>query len=155
LRAFEDLSRQGKIRSWGVSNFDVDDMEELTGLAGGDDCLTNQVLYNLSRRGIEWDLLPWSRRHQMRIMAYSPVEQGRLLSHPGLDGVVKRHGATPAQIALAWVLNSGCIAIPRARAEAHVRENRAAADIRLTGQDLAELDRSFPPPRHKEPLATL
>jgi diketogulonate reductase-like aldo/keto reductase len=155
LRAFQDLTEQGKIRSWGVSNFDLDDMEELTGLTGGDACVTNQVLYNLTRRGIEWDLLPWSQRHHMPVMAYSPIEQGRLLSHRGLDAVVKRHGATPAQIALAWVLNSGSIAIPRARADAHVRENRAAADIRLTEQDLADLDRSFPPPRRKEPLGML
>jgi diketogulonate reductase-like aldo/keto reductase len=155
LRAFQDLTQQGKIRSWGVSNFDVDDMEELTELAGGAAAVTNQVLYNLTRRGIEWDLLPWSRRNQMPITAYSPIEQGRLLSNRGLDEVVKRHGATPAQIALAWVLNSGSIAIPRARSEAHVRENRAASDIRLTTQDLADLDRSFPPPRRKEPLAVL
>jgi len=155
VRAFQDLTQQGKIRSFGVSNFDLDDMQELTGLPGGDACVTNQVLYNLTRRGIEWDLLPWSRRQHMPIMAYSPIEQGRLLSHRGLDAIVKRHGATPAQIALAWVLNSGCIAIPRARADAHVRENRAAADIRLTQQDLADLDRSFPPPRRKEPLGML
>jgi diketogulonate reductase-like aldo/keto reductase len=155
LRAFQDLIQQGKIRSWGVSNFDVDDMEELTKLAGGAEAVTNQVLYNLTRRGIEWDLLPWCRRNQMPITAYSPIEQGRLLSNRGLDEVVKRHGATPAQIALAWVLNSGSIAIPRARSEAHVRENRAASDIRLTTQDLADLDRSFPPPRRKEPLAVL
>jgi diketogulonate reductase-like aldo/keto reductase len=155
LRAFQDLTQQGKIRSWGVSNFDVDDVEELTELAGGAAAVTNQVLYNLTRRGIEWDLLPWCRRNHMPITAYSPIEQGRLLSNRGLDEVVKRHGATPAQIALAWVLNSGSIAIPRARSEAHVRENRAASDIRLTTQDLADLDRSFPPPRRKEPLAVL
>jgi diketogulonate reductase-like aldo/keto reductase len=155
LHAFQDLTQQGKIRSWGVSNFDVDDMEELTKLAGGSGCVTNQVLYNLTRRGIEWDLLPWCRRNHMPITAYSPIEQGRLLSNRGLEEVVKRHGATPAQIALAWVLNSGSIAIPRARSDAHVRENRAASDIRLTTQDLADLDRSFPPPRRKEPLATL
>jgi diketogulonate reductase-like aldo/keto reductase len=155
LHAFQDLTQQGKIRSWGVSNFDVDDMEELAELAGGAASVTNQVLYNLTRRGIEWDLLPWCRRNHMPIMAYSPIEQGRLLSNRGLDEVVKRHGATPAQIALAWVLNSGSIAIPRARSEAHVRENRAASDLRLSTQDLADLDRSFPPPRRKEPLAVL
>jgi diketogulonate reductase-like aldo/keto reductase len=155
LHAFQDLTRHGKIRSWGVSNFDVDDMEELTELAGGAGAVTNQVLYNLTRRGIEWDLLPWCRRNHMPITAYSPIEQGRLLANRGLDEVVKRHGATAAQIALAWVLNSGSIAIPRARSEAHVRENRAASDIRLTPQDLADLDRSFPPPRRKEPLAVL
>jgi diketogulonate reductase-like aldo/keto reductase len=155
LQAFQHLSQQGKIRSWGVSNFDLDDMEELTDLAGGADSVTNQVLYNLTRRGIEWDLLPWCRRNHMPITAYSPIEQGRLLSHRSLDEVAKRHGATPAQIALAWVLNSGGIAIPKARSDAHVRDNRAAADIQLTTQDLADLDRSFPPPRRKEPLAVL
>lgn len=155
LHAFQDLIQQGKIRSWGVSNFDVDDMEELTELAGGAAAVTNQVLYNLTRRGIEWDLRPWCRRNHVPITAYSPIEQGRLLSNRGLDEVVKRYGSTPAQIALAWVLSSGSIAIPRARSAAHVRENRAAADIRLTTQDLLDLDRSFPPPRRKEPLAVL
>jgi diketogulonate reductase-like aldo/keto reductase len=155
LHGFQNLIQQGKIRSWGVSNFDVEDMEELRDLAGGAGCVTNQVLYNLTRRGIEWDLLPWCRRNRIPITAYSPIEQGRLQSHRGLDEVAKRHGATPAQIALAWVLNSGSIAIPKAGSEAHVRENRAAADIRLTTQDLAVLDRSFPPPRRKEPLAVL
>lgn len=155
LHGFQHLIQQGKIRSWGVSNFDVEDMEELTDLAGGADCVTNQVLYNLTRRGIEWDLLPWCRRNHIPITAYSPIEQGRLQSHRGLDEVAKHHDATPAQIALAWVLHSGSIAIPKAVSEAHVRENRAAADIRLTTQDLAVLDRSFPPPRRKEPLAVL
>ncbi len=155
LQAFQHLVQQGKIRSWGVSNFDVDDLEALAELAGGADSVTNQVLYNLTRRAIEWDLLPWCRRHHMPITAYSPIEQGRLLSHRGLDEVVQRHGATRAQIALAWVLNSGSLAIPKAHSSAHVRDNRAAADIRLTTQDLADLDRSFPPPRRKEPLAVL
>lgn len=155
LRAFEALVEQGKIRCWGVSNFDVDDMEELTELAGGDAAATNQVLYNLVRRGIEWDLVPWCRQRQIPIMAYSPVEQGRLLTHKGLPEVAKRHGATPAQIALAWVLNSGSIAIPRARSDAHVRENRAALDIHLTPEDLAELDEAFTPPTRKQALDLL
>jgi diketogulonate reductase-like aldo/keto reductase len=155
LQAFQALAQQGKIRHWGVSNFDVDDMEELTRLSGGDAVVTNQVLYNLTRRGIEWDLLPWCQRNHVSIMAYSPIEQGRLLSHDSLDEVAKRHGATRAQIALAWVLNSGAIAIPRARSEAHVRENRAVLDIHLTAEDLSDLDRSFPPPQRKESLSTL
>jgi diketogulonate reductase-like aldo/keto reductase len=155
LQGFQALAQQGKIRHWGVSNFGVDDMEELTRLPGGDAVVTNQVLYNLTRRGIEWDLLPWCRRNSTAIMAYSPIEQGRLLSHEALDEVAKRHGATRAQTALAWVLNSGAIAIPRARSDIHVRENRASLDIRLTAQDLSDLDRSFPPPRRKEPLGTL
>jgi diketogulonate reductase-like aldo/keto reductase len=152
LQAFLELQKQGKIRHWGVSNFDVDDMEELTQLAGAEGAATNQVLYNLSRRGIEWDLLPWCRDRKIPIMAYSPIEQGRLLTHRGLRDVAKRHGATPAQIALAWVLHSGSIAIPRARSDIHVRENRAVLDIQLTAQDLAELDESFPPPHARQSL---
>ena len=152
LQAFLELQNQGKIRYWGVSNFDVDDMEELTQLTGGDTAATNQVLYNLSRRGIEWDLIPWCQHRKIPIMAYSPIEQGRLLAHRGLRDVAKRHGATPAQIALAWVLHSGSIAIPRARTDVHVRENLAALDLQLTAQDLAELDQSFPPPRARQSL---
>src|SRR6187399_2498652 len=117
LQAFQELERQGKIRYWGVSNLDVDDMEELTQLTGGDTVATNQVLYNLSRRGIEFDLVPWCRQRRIPIMAYSPIEQGRLLTHRGLRGVAKRHEATPAQIALAWALQTGSIVIPRARDE--------------------------------------
>jgi len=155
LQGFQELVQQGKIRHWGVSNFYVDDMEQLTQLPGGDAAVTNQVLYNLTRRGIEWDLRPWCQRNNVSIMAYSPIEQGRLLSHDSLDVVAKRHGASRAQIALAWVLNSGAIAIPRARTDAHVRENRAVLNIHLTAQDLADLDRSFPPPRRKESLSIL
>lgn len=155
LEAFARLTEQGKIRYWGVSNFDVDDMEELVGLPGGGAVATNQVLYNLTRRAIEWDLLPWSRERGIPVMAYSPIEQGRLLSERVLGEVAERHRVTPAQIALAWVLRSGAIAIPRARSLDHVRENRAALDISLTKQDLADLDRAFPPPRGKRPLEML
>jgi diketogulonate reductase-like aldo/keto reductase len=155
LRGFESLVQQGKARYWGVSNFDVDDMEELVALPGGSRVATDQILYNLTRRGVEWDLLPWCRRHDIPAMAYSPIEQGHLLSDAKLRDVAKRHGATPAQIALAWVLRSGVIAIPRARSEGHVRENRAALDIVLTEEDLADLDRSFPPPSAKRPLETI
>lgn len=155
LQAFESLVGQGKTRHWGVSNFDLEDMEELVALPGGGRVATDQILYNLVRRGIEWDLLPWCRRHGIPTMAYSPIEQGRLLSDEQLRDVAKRHGATPAQIALAWVLRSGAIAIPRARTEAHVRENRAALDIVLTQKDLADLDRAFPPPAAKRPLETI
>lgn len=155
LRGFESLVRQGKTRYWGVSNFDVDDMEELVALPGGDRVATDEILYNLARRGVEWDLLPWCRRRDIPAIAYSPIEQGRLLSDTKVRGVAKRHGATPAQIALAWVLRSGAIAIPRARSEAHVHENRAALDILLTEEDLADLDRAFPPPRAKRPLETI
>jgi diketogulonate reductase-like aldo/keto reductase len=131
-----------------VSNFDQSDMEELWGLDGGTDCATNQVLYNLSRRGIEHDLMPWCLERHVPIMAYSPVEQGRLLRHRELQGIAQRHKATAAQVALAWVMRQdGVIAIPKAGSVAHVQENRAALDLRLTADDLAALDRAFPPPR--------
>jgi diketogulonate reductase-like aldo/keto reductase len=157
LDAFDTLIGAGKIRNWGVSNFDVADMEELVVLPIGADVATDQVLYNLGRRGIEYDLLPWCQRNGVPIMAYSPIEQGRLLRHPALMTVASRHGgATPAQVALAWVLRQeGICAIPRASKPAHVRENRAALDLRLTSQDLVDLDRAFPPPTRKQPLAML
>ncbi|HEY4211307.1 MAG TPA: aldo/keto reductase [Steroidobacteraceae bacterium] len=155
LTAFAKLVEQGKIRYWGVSNFDVDDLNELLALRGGEQCATNQILYNLTRRGIEWDLLPWSRQRHMPLMAYSPVEQGRLLSNPALHRVAARHSATAAQVALAWVLRSGAIAIPRSRSLEHVRENRASLDIALTPEDLSDLDRAYPPPKRKEPLGML
>jgi diketogulonate reductase-like aldo/keto reductase len=153
LEGFEALLRAGKIRYWGVSNFDVADMMELRSIRGGAEAATDQVLYNLTRRGIEWELLPWCREHRMPIMAYSPIEQGRLLGHPVLRDVAARHGATPAQAALAWVLrHSDVIAIPRSGKPEHVEENRAALDLQLTEQDLAALDRAFPPPSGPRPL---
>jgi diketogulonate reductase-like aldo/keto reductase len=156
LHAFAALVKAGKTRYWGVSNFDVDDLKELFSLAGGDAVATNQVLYNLTRRGIEWDLLPWCRRRGIPVMAYSPIEQGQLLSHPELRRIADRHHAVPAQIALAWVLQTaGVIAIPRTGTPAHVRDNRAALDIRLTDEDLAQLNRAFPPPTSKRPLEML
>jgi diketogulonate reductase-like aldo/keto reductase len=156
LHAFAALVKAGKTRFWGVSNFDVDDLKELYSLAGGDGVVTDQVLYNLTRRGIEWDLLPWCRRHGLPVMAYSPIEQGRLLSHPELRRIADRHHAVPAQIALAWVLQTaGVIAIPRTGKSAHVRDNRAALDIHLTQEDVAELNRAFPPPTEKRPLEML
>jgi diketogulonate reductase-like aldo/keto reductase len=156
LDAFETLVQTGKARHWGVSNFDVSDVEELMGLPGGSAVQTNQVLYNLTRRGIEYDLLPWCRERGLPIMAYSPIEQGRLLNHPGLASVAARHDATPAQVALAWLLRQdNLIVIPRARTLRHVRENRAALDLRLTKMDLVELDREFPQPTEKKPLEML
>jgi len=153
VEAFEALKRAGKIRHWGVSNFDTDDMEELSSLPSGQNCQTNQVLYNLARRGPDFDLAPWSRARSMPLMAYSPVEQGQLARNSRLDAVAARHGTTPAQVALAWVLaQPSVIAIPKAVQPEHVRQNVAAADIRLTPEDLAELDRAFPPPRGKRPL---
>jgi diketogulonate reductase-like aldo/keto reductase len=156
LAAFQTLQKKGSIRYWGVSNFDVDDMEELIALIGGSACAGNQVLYNLRRRGIEAGLLPWCRERSLPIQAYSPIEQGRLLRDRTLTGVAIRHRATPAQIALAWVLRqSDMMVIPKATTLEHVRENRAALDIALTEQDLAELDRAFPPPKGPRALELL
>ncbi|SDF00618.1 aldo/keto reductase [Terriglobus roseus] len=156
IEAFQALLQAGKIRCWGVSNFDVSDMEELAGLSGGSDVSTNQVLYNLTRRGIEFDLLPWCHQRTMPVMAYSPIEQGRMLGHPELQKVAERHSATPAQVALAWILrDKEVIAIPRAGEPSHVRENRGAVDLRLSEKDLEELDRAFPPPRRKVQLEML
>jgi diketogulonate reductase-like aldo/keto reductase len=156
LGGFEALLEAGAIRYWGVSNFDVGDMEELFALPGGRACASNQVLYNLRRRGIEAGLVPWSREHGVPIMAYSPIEQGRLLRDRALAAVAARHNATPAQIALLWVLRQrDMLVIPKAGSETHVRENRAALDIALTREDLAELDRAFPPPRGPRPLELL
>lgn len=156
VAAFEDLKAAGKIRHWGVSNFDTDDMEDLFGLPSGANCQANQVLYNLSRRGIEFDLLPWSRQRSMPVMAYSPIEQGALAENRAVAAVAARHDATPAQIALAWVMRAGgVIAIPKAVKADHVRQNVAALDIALTTEDLAELDRAFAPPARKRPLETI
>jgi diketogulonate reductase-like aldo/keto reductase len=156
VRALEALTRSGAIRYWGVSNFDVDDMEDLVALPGGAAVQTNQVLYNLSRRGIEYDLLPWSQRRGLPIMAYSPIEQGRLLADPSLREVAARHDATAAQVALAWVLHhDSVIAIPKAATVEHVKHNRAAAELQLTEHDLATLDRAFASPTEPRPLELL
>jgi diketogulonate reductase-like aldo/keto reductase len=158
LEAFEALSKAGKIRDFGVSNFDRSDMQEARALPGGDRIALDQVLYNLMRRGIEWDLLPWCREHATPLMAYSPLEsganeKGRMLDNPRLKSISLRHGASPAQIALAWLLRQdGVIAIPKAVNAAHVRENRGALDVVLMDRDLAELDLAFPPPSRQGPL---
>lgn len=155
LEGFFDLEKAGKIRHWGVSNFDVADMEDLLA-AGGAAVATNQVLYNLTRRGIEYDLFGWSKAHRLPIMAYSPIEQGRLLDHPALAGIAEKRSATPAQVALAFVLERpDVIAIPKSSTERHVRENAAAADIALTDDELRALDAAFPPPKRKVPLEML
>ncbi|MFJ5991683.1 aldo/keto reductase [Lentzea sp. NPDC092896] len=154
LDGFSALLDAGKIRHWGVSNLDLGDMRELTALPGF--CQTNQILYNLSRRGPEHDLLPWHASTGIPIMAYSPVEQGRLLDSPALAAVARRHDATPAQVALAWVLRLPQVcAIPKAGSAAHVRENARALELRLTPEDIADLDRAFPPPAGPSPLAML
>lgn len=156
LEAFQELTAAGKIRHWGVSNFDTDDMDELAALPGGADCATDQVLYNLTRRGIEFDLLPWCRERRIPLMAYSPIEQGRLLGHAVLKEVAARHGTTPAQAALAWLLRQpDVIVIPKATDPGHVRENRAALNLKLTPHDLADLDKAFPAPARKRPLEML
>jgi diketogulonate reductase-like aldo/keto reductase len=155
LDAFHSLVQSGDIRHWGVSNLDTAEMEELIELDGGE-VATNQVLYNLARRGIEYDLLPWCRALRIPVMAYSPIEQGRLLANHTLHRVASRHNATAAQIALAWVLRQrDVIAIPKAATLDHVRENREAFDITLTREDLDDLDREFRPPSRKVPLELL
>jgi diketogulonate reductase-like aldo/keto reductase len=156
VEAFEALVRAGKIRGWGVSNLDPADMEELSAVPGGAAVQTDQVLYNPSRRGIELDLLPWCRARRIPMMAYSPLEQGRILGHRALRDVAARHGATPAQVALAWVLREGGVcAIPKASSRAHVEENLGALGLRLGPEDLAEIDRAFPAPSGPQPLEML
>lgn len=152
--AFETLKRSGAIGAWGVSNFDVDDMEELLAVPGGKACATNQVLYNLTARGIEYDLLGWSADHAVPVMAYSPLgNDNRMLRHPELQRIAHARSATAAQVALAFVLaRPNVIAIPKATGLDHVAENRAAANLKLTTADLAALDAAFPPPRRKQSL---
>jgi diketogulonate reductase-like aldo/keto reductase len=153
LAGFDDLLRAGKIRYWGVSNFDVPDMEELAGLPDGSAVATDQVLYNLSRRGIEYDLMPWCEQRNIPIMAYSPLEQGRLMGNAELSRIAADHSATPAQIALAWVLRKErLIAIPKAGTPGHVKQNRIALSTQLTPDELDALGRAFPPPDHKVAL---
>lgn len=157
VEAFETLRAAGKIARWGVSNFDVDDLEELAEVADLQGCAVNQVLYNPEHRGIEYDLLPFQHTARMPVMAYSPIGQGGgLLRSPALLAVAKRHDASPAQVALAWALRQqGVIAIPKAGTAAHAVENAAALRLSLTAGDLAEIDRAFPPPRRKQPLAMI
>jgi diketogulonate reductase-like aldo/keto reductase len=157
VAAFEALRAAGKIRRWGVSNFDTADMEELAGVPLGGGCAANQVLYHPDSRGLEYDLLPWCSRHRMPIMAYSPIGQGgRLLRSRALAEVARRHGATPAQIAIAWGLrHKGLISIPKAVDLAHLRENARAAEITLSSEDLATIDAVHPPPARKQSLDIL
>ncbi|MBR0669888.1 aldo/keto reductase [Neoroseomonas soli] len=155
VEGFEALRRAGKIRHWGVSNCDVDDLEELGPALA--DCATDQVLYSLEHRGVEFDLLPFCARHRMPVMAYSPIGQGgRLLRTRALGEVAARHSVTPAQAALAWTLRDpNVISIPKSADPAHVRQNAAAREIRLTAEDLATLDAAFAPPARKRGLAML
>ncbi|WP_375459639.1 aldo/keto reductase [uncultured Enterovirga sp.] len=155
VKAMERLREAGKIRHWGVSNLDLDDMEELVE-AGGSACATNQILYNAGRRGPEHDLLPWMSAQGIPAMAYSPVEQGRLAKAKALAGIARRHDTSPAAVALAWVLRRpDVIAIPKAGTRAHVEENGRALDLALTDDDLTEIDRAYPAPRRKVALEML
>jgi diketogulonate reductase-like aldo/keto reductase len=157
VETFEKLRADGKIKRWGVSNFDVDDMQELWSIENGTNCAANQVLYNLENREIESGVLQWSRKNNLPIMAYSPVGHGRgLLKNATLRKIANRHNATTSQIALAWVLRQpGTMAIPKASNQEHVRENARSTEIKLTKEDLAELDQEFPPPKSKKSLPML
>lgn len=155
IAGFETLQKAGKIRHWGVSNLDTDDMEELLD-AGGRACAVNQILYNPSRRGPEFDLLPFQQERGIPTMAYSPIEQGRLPRGGALGRVASKHGVDPFQVALAWVLRRpDVIAIPKAASLDHVKANVAARDLLLDADDLADIDGDFPPPKRKRSLEML
>ncbi|MFL9879325.1 aldo/keto reductase [Herbaspirillum rhizosphaerae] len=156
IEAMETLIDQGKIGAWGVSNLDNEDMAELLEQDNGHHVQVNQVLYNLSRRGVEFDLQPYCTEQNVALMAYSPIEQGRILKDATLAAIAKRHGATPAQVALAWTLRRpGVISIPKASTLQHVQDNRACLDVVLDAADFAELDKAFPPPKKSRPLEML
>ncbi len=156
VAAFEELKKTGKIKYWGVSNFDTDDMNDLWKVPGGTECQTNQILYNLMRRGVEWDLLPWCSEHGVSVMAYSPLEQGRLLSNKRLRELSKQTGLSPSQLAIAWTLRKkDIISIPKASSLAHVEENVDAWDKILTQDIQLELDKEFHPPEKKGTLDIL
>lgn len=158
VAAFERLRAEGKIRYWGVSNLDTADMRELAGVPAGGSCAANQVLYHPNSRGIEFDLLPWCAQKGVAVMAYSPLGHSpqRLLASKALRGVAERHGATPAQVAIAWGMrHPNVISIPKAADAAHVRDNAKAATLVLTDADLAEIDAVHRPPARKQPLDLL
>jgi diketogulonate reductase-like aldo/keto reductase len=153
VEAFETLEKDGKIRNWGVSNLDADDMDELAGVPKGGNCASNQVLYHLGSRGIEWQLLPKCQKAKIMVMAYSPLGQGPLLRKPALGKVADKHGCDPAAVALAWVLRQpGVVTIPKAAKPEHVHANMKALDVKLDAEDLAALDAAFPPPKRPAPL---
>jgi diketogulonate reductase-like aldo/keto reductase len=156
MDAFMALQAAGKIRYYGVSNLDIDDMQQLWTASGGRDVQTDQVLYNLVRRGVEWDLLPWLRERRIPVMAYSPVERKALVEHPRLRAFARRHNMTPAQVAIAWLFrNDDIIVIPKTSNRQHLRENVHALDIRLTAEQLTGLDALFQPPDGPSPLEML
>ena len=153
VEAFEQLKSDGLIGAWGVSNFDTDDMEELFSAPSGKNCATNQILFNLTRRGPDYDLVPWCRRRDIPIMAYSPIEQGRLASDPTLIRMAKAYQATPAQLALAWLVRKGnVIAIPKTSSAHRTEENRGFTSLDVSDADWAALDAAFPAPKRKMPL---
>ena len=155
VAAFEQLRADGRIRHWGVSNFDTADMKQLWALTGGRGCVANQVYYAASERGAEFDLLPWQRDHDVVTMAYSPIDQGALAADATFATIGRRHRVSASTAALAWVLrHPEVIAIPKAVKEPHLRENYLAAQLELTADDLAQIDEQFPPPKRKRPLAT-
>ncbi len=155
VAAFEQLRNEGRIRQWGVSNFDTADMQQLWSLPAGTNCVANQVYYSASERGAEFDLLPWHRDHAVATMAYSPIDQGALARDTTFKAIGRRHGVSASSVALAWVLrHPGMIAIPMSASEPHLRENFAAANVELTADDLAQVDAAFPPPKRKRRLAT-
>lgn len=154
VRALVELQQEGKIRQWGMSNLDVDDMEHIIALPHGKDCAANQVLYNLKDRGIEYDLIPWSEQHKIPVMAYTPLGEGRLRNHKTLTEIAHRHDATPTQVMLSWIVRTGnVIAIPKASSIAHVEENAQSLDLSLTEEDLKDIDKAFPAPTYKIHLA--
>jgi diketogulonate reductase-like aldo/keto reductase len=156
VAAFEELTSRGLVRSWGVSNLDVPDLDRLVAVPGGDRVQTDQVFYNLARRGPEYDLIPWSWGRRMPLMVYSPVDHGRLLDHPDVRDLAAQKGITAAQVAIAWVLRlPDVVAVAKASTRAHVLENRAALEIGFSREELDQLDRVFPPPSRKVPLAVL
>ena len=153
MEAFEALKKDGKIRNWGVSNLDAGDMDELAGVPNGTNCASNQVLYHLGSRGIEWQLLKKCQAANVMVMAYSPLGQGPLLRKPALGKIACKHGCDPAAVALAWVLrHPGVVTIPKATKPEHVRANLKALDVKLDAGDLAALDAAFPPPKRATPL---
>lgn len=156
VEALSALQQRGRIRAWGVSNFDVADMEELVRTPGGERCATNQIYYSLGSRGPEFELVPWLQRHGITTMAYSPIDQGALARSRKLRDIAARRDLTPAQIALAWLMaQDGVMAIPKAASESHLRENFAAQDLVLSDADRADIDAAFPPPKRPSPLAML
>ena len=152
--ALQSLQDVGKIRAWGVSNFDTSDMTHAAKVDGGQNCV-NQVLYNIGSRGIEWDLLPWQRERGIATMAYSPLQQTQLLRNGSLQNIARELGITAAQLALAWLLHQGVIPIPKSSNLRRIEENRKAWDITLSADMLKWLDVAFPPPTHKMPLDIL